>query len=150
MSLFNLLMVDCNTSLVRYGNEEIHGWLIGLLMNDSMNQVIKEKSNQWTNEMKWEPPEDGEMNETRLPPRHRIEIQALAVWGRARYLLVTGDHHNSKSLRVSGEEIFCFFETWKSEWGSNERSPTLQAGTPAAMNQWINEWINNWRIPRIY
>ena len=56
-----------------------------------------------------EPPKDGEMNEMTLPSRHRI--RALAVQGRARYHLVTEAPINIESSRVSGEEIFCFFET---------------------------------------
>ena len=63
------------------------------------------------------------------PPDTRFEIGALAVWGRARYLSVTKTHHNIKSLRVRGEETFCFFEIWRPEWGSNPRSPTFQAGS---------------------
>ena len=51
------------------------------------------------------------MNEMTLASRHRIRIRALAVLGRARYLLVTGAPHNIESLRVSGKETFCFFET---------------------------------------
>ena len=41
-----------------------------------------------------------------------FEIRILAVWGRARYLSVTEAPHNIWSLRMSGEETFCFFETW--------------------------------------
>ena len=37
--------------------------------------------------------------------------------------------HNIESLRVSGEETFCFFETWRPEWGSKPRSLTFQAGS---------------------
>ena len=36
---------------------------------------------------------------------------------------------NSESLRVSGEETFCPFETWRPKWGSNPRSATFQAGS---------------------
>ena len=62
------------------------------------------------------------------PPDTGFEIRAMAVWGRARYLSFTKALHNIESLRVSGEETFCFFETWRSEWGSSPRSPTFQAG----------------------
>ena len=55
------------------------------------------------------------------PPDKGFEIRALAVWSRARYVSVT------EALGVSGEETFCFFETWRPEWGSNPRSPTFQA-----------------------
>ena len=37
--------------------------------------------------------------------------------------------HNIESLRVREEETFCFFETWRSELGSNLRSPIFQAGS---------------------
>ena len=60
-----------------------------------------------------------------LPSR----LRALAVRGRARYLSVTEALYNIESLRVSGEETFCFFETRRPEWGSNPRSPTFQAGS---------------------
>ena len=49
------------------------------------------------------------------------EIRALAVWGRARYLSFTEAPNNIESLRVSREETFSFFETWRPEWGSNPR-----------------------------
>ena len=58
-----------------------------------------------------------------------FEIRALAVWSRARYLSVTEAPHNIKSLRVGGEEIFCFFEIWMPELHSNPRSQTFQAGS---------------------
>ena len=60
------------------------------------------------------------------PPDTGFEIPAQAVWGRARYLSVTGAPHNSASLRVSGEETFCFFEISRPEWGSNLRSSTFE------------------------
>ena len=40
----------------------------------------------------------------------------MVVQGRARYLLVTEAPHNIKSLRVSGEETFCFFEIQGQSW----------------------------------
>ena len=61
------------------------------------------------------------------PPNTGFEIRVLAVWGRARYLSVTEASHNIESLRMSGE-FFCFFKTWRPEWGSKPRSPTFQAG----------------------
>ena len=51
------------------------------------------------------------------PPDTWFEIRAPAVWGRARYLSVTEAPHNFGSLRVGGEEIFCFFKTWKARVG---------------------------------
>ena len=50
-----------------------------------------------------EPPEDGEMNAMALPLDTRFEIRDLAVWGRARYLMVTKAPYNIESLRVSWE-----------------------------------------------
>ena len=44
------------------------------------------------------------------PPDTGNEIRALVVWGRACYFSVTKAPHNIESLRVSGEETFCFFE----------------------------------------
>ena len=61
------------------------------------------------------------------PSTHRI--RALAVWGRARSLSVTEAPYNTESLRVSGEETFCFFEAWTPEQGANPRSLTFQAGS---------------------
>ena len=49
------------------------------------------------------------------PPDRGFEVRALAVWGRVLYLSVTEAPHNIESLRVSGEETFCFFETWRQE-----------------------------------
>ena len=37
--------------------------------------------------------------------------------------------HNIESLRVRGEETFCFFENRRQEWGSNLWTPTFQAGS---------------------
>ena len=51
------------------------------------------------------------------------------IRARARLLSATEAPHNIESLRVSGGETFCFFETWRPEWGSNPGSPTFQAGS---------------------
>ena len=57
-------------------------------------------------------------------------------------LSVTEATHNIDSLQVSGEKIFCFFGTWRPEWGLSPRTPTFQAGTtvsvplPARMDSW--------------
>ena len=59
-------------------------------------------------------------------PDTEFEIRVLAFWGRARYLSVTEAPHNIESLRVSREETFCFFETWRPECGSNPRSSTFK------------------------
>ena len=63
-----------------------------------------------------------------FPADKVFEVRALAVWGRARYLSVTGALHNIQSLRVSGEETLCFFETWMPERETSPRSQTFQAG----------------------
>ena len=67
------------------------------------------------------------------PPDTGFEFRTQAVWGRARYLAVTEVPHKIGSLRVSGEETFCFFEIWRPEWSLNPRSPTLQTGS---FNHW--------------
>ena len=54
------------------------------------------------------------------PPDTGFEIRAEHATS-----LVTEALHNIESLRVCGEEIFCFFETWRPAWGSNPRSPTV-------------------------
>ena len=46
------------------------------------------------------------------PPDTELEIRVLVVWDRAHYLSATEAPHNIEYLRVSGEERFCFFETW--------------------------------------
>ena len=59
---------------------------------------------------------------------------------RARNFLVTEAPHNLESLRVSGKETVCFFETGRPEWGSNTRSPTFQTGI---MSEEVNEcWLD--------
>ena len=63
------------------------------------------------------------------PPDRGCEIRALVVLGRARYLSVTEAHHNIGSLRLSGKETFCLFETWRPEWGSNPQSSTSREGS---------------------
>ena len=63
------------------------------------------------------------------PPDTGFVIRALAVWGRARYFSVMEAPHSNKYLRVSGEETFCFIETWMPERGTNPRSPIFQSGS---------------------
>ena len=75
------------------------------------------------------------------------EIRAPAVWGPACYLSVTVAPHNIDSLRVSDEEIFCFFATWRPEWDSNPRFPTFQAGSFNHCIKWkINPVISKGAI----
>ena len=58
-------------------------------------------------------------------------------------------NHTIESFRVSWEETFCFFETWRHELGWNPRSPTFQAGSfnhctsaPAHINTHTNmKWL---------
>ena len=45
------------------------------------------------------------------PPDTGFEIRALAVWGRARYLLVTEAPHNTDFHTWMGKKHFCFFQT---------------------------------------
>ena len=45
------------------------------------------------------------------PPDTGLEIRALAVWGRARYLSVTEAPHNTDFHTWMGKKHFCFFQT---------------------------------------
>ena len=45
------------------------------------------------------------------PPDTGFEIRALAVWGRERYLSVTGAPHNTDFHTWMGKKHFCFFQT---------------------------------------
>ena len=45
------------------------------------------------------------------PPDTGFEIQTLEVWGRARYLSVTEDPHNTKFYKWMAKKQFCFFQT---------------------------------------
>ena len=65
----------------------------------------------------------------RCSPDTKFDIRALAVWGWARYLSVSEAPHNIESLRVSGQEKLCLFETLRPEWGSNPQPPTFKAGS---------------------
>ena len=77
-----------------------------------------------------------------LSSRHRIRNKsALAVWGRARYLLVMKAPHNTNFHTWMGKKHFCFFQTAGTGnrtpnsgvkgSGTNHytRAPALQAGT---------------------
>ena len=54
----------------------------------------------------------------------QIQDSKFEPW--ARYLSVTDAPQNIESLQVSRKETFCFFDTWRPEWGSNPRSPTFK------------------------
>ena len=55
---------------------------------------------------------------------HCLEIRALAVWGRARYLSVTEAPHNT-DFYVDGEEThLCFFQT--AETGNRAPSSSVK------------------------
>ena len=77
------------------------------------------------------------------PPDTGFEIRNLAVWGRARYFSVMEAPHNSESLQVRREETFCFFETWRPEWGSSPRLSkhadltTAPGPPPGTADNWI-------------
>ena len=56
------------------------------------------------------------------PPDTGLEIRALAVWGRARYLSVTEAPHNTEFHTWMGKKHFCFFQTaetwnWTPDFG---------------------------------
>ena len=48
---------------------------------------------------------------------HDLEFELW--WSEAEH--ATEAPHITESLRVSGKETFCFFETWRGQWGSNPR-----------------------------
>ena len=56
-----------------------------------------------------ETPGDGEINEITLPSRHRIQNSSPGSMRPSMLPLCLS--HNIESLRMSGEETFCFFET---------------------------------------
>ena len=76
-----------------------------------------------------ESPQDGEMNEMTQPSKDRIRNSSpgslrsitlpLCQGGSPQYLIFTSERGKT----------FCFFETWRPEWGSNPRFPTFQAGS---------------------
>ena len=61
-------------------------------------------------------------------PGTGFEIWPWAVWGQAHYLFGSPQYWIFKYCE-SEKETFCFFETWRSERGSNPRSTTFQAGS---------------------
>ena len=61
------------------------------------------------------------------PPDIVLEIRALAVWGRARYLSVMEDPVLHTILTSEWERKFCFSENWMPEWGTNPRSPDFSS-----------------------
>ena len=123
--LLNIIFLSC----VFYYNliDEKLGLMKKCSIWKKMNWVLCHLSAHIAELRQEKPPEDGEMNEITLPSSTLFEIRALAVRDWACYLSVTETLHNIESLRVNGEETFCFFETWRPEWGSNPRSPTFQA-----------------------
>ena len=69
------------------------------------------------------------MNEMTLPFRYRIRNSSQ---GGLRPSTLPLGHGGSQQYWISTIERgkpFCFFETWRTEWGSNPRSPTFQASS---------------------
>ena len=60
-----------------------------------------------------------------LPSRHRIRHARPGGLRPSTLPFGHGGFSNIESLRVSREETFCFFETWRPESGSNPRSPSF-------------------------
>ena len=86
------------------------------------------------------------------PPDTGFEIRTLAIWGRARYLSVTGAPHNVDSLRVSREETFCFFETWMPKRGSfDQQAGSFNPLTAKLFNLNFHplEVVSRWRDPQL-
>ena len=65
------------------------------------------------------------------PPDTGFEIRALAVWGRARYLLVTESPQSPQYWIFTSEwgEGTCFCEAWTSEWRTSPRTSVLAPPT---------------------
>ena len=55
--------------------------------------------------------------------------------------------HNIKSLGVSREKTFCFFETWMPERGSNPRSLTFKEGSFNYCTRAFASYEMSWHIP---
>ena len=67
------------------------------------------------------------MIEVTLSSRHTaLEIRALVVWGRARYLSVTEAPHNTDFHTWMGKKHFCFFQT--AETGNRTPNPVKGSG----------------------
>ena len=66
------------------------------------------------------------------PPDTWFEIQTLEVWGRARYLFVTEDPHNTELYEWMGKKHFCFFQT--ADTGT--RAPSSSVKGSGAINHY--------------
>ena len=79
------------------------------------------------------------------PPDTGFEIRALAVWGRARYLSVTGAPHNTNFHTWMGKKQFCFSQT--AETGNRTPHPVKGSGAnhypraPARDNLVGIQWV---------
>ena len=78
------------------------------------------------------------------PPDTGLEIWALAVWGRARYLSVTEAPHNIESLQMSGEGTFCYALKLKGQNGVRTRD--LLLSKPAALTTAIKLQCLYWLL----
>ena len=77
------------------------------------------------------------------PPDTGFVIQALAVWGRARYLSVTEAPHNTDFHTWMGKKHFCFFHVFVSEC---DRYPTQKLYTKCSI--WLHTiWMVSVYIP---
>ena len=79
------------------------------------------------------------------PPDTGFEIQALAVWGRARYLWDTEAPHNTEFTTWMGKKHFCFFQT--AETGNQTPNSSVKAavltttlGPPSCA--WLKYWTH--------
>ena len=71
------------------------------------------------------------MNQVTLPSRYRIRNRTW--WSEVKQAVKEAQH--DESLRVVGEEIFCFFETWISERWKNPRVLTLHLASLSIIHQ---------------
>ena len=76
-----------------------------------------------------EPTVNGEINVITLHSSHRTRHSSPGGLMLGTLPFGHEDPHNSWSLRVSRGETFCLFETRMTEWGSNPRFATFQAGS---------------------
>ena len=85
------------------------------------------------------------------PPDTGFEIRAVAVWGRARYLLVTEVPHNTDFHTWMGKKLFNFFQT--AETGNRTPNSGVKGSGanhyPRAPAQVTKELKDIWRICHI-
>ena len=75
------------------------------------------------------------------PPATGLEIWALAVWGRARYLSATEAPHNTKFHTWMGKKHSCFFQTAENGNRTPHSVLTITLGPPPNLKfQWLTQF----------